>query len=201
MALTQITLADAYLVKIETRVLLTGAKTSGNEATTGLNALRTARIAYMNEVPEHRKFDLDLFKQILAGDLMRLRELFKESYEAIISVFVIMMCNEFPELPNSTSTSRRVLMDMLEAEFSENQREADTTNHVYPKLGKNQLQKKMERMKYAMLGQLIRFASETWRTGDDEIAVIPPPEQLKQNRDAALRKFDLWDRFREENVS
>ncbi len=148
-----------------------------------------------------------MWKQIIGGETIRLRSLFKESYEAVISVFLMLMCNDFPELPKSESTVRRVVVQPFNAQYTSNTKEISPENHVFPKLGDMALKRKKERLRYAMIGQLMRIGSGYMSASDapekddeDEIADLPVPPTLIRERNAVLDRFDFWLRFRNDTV-
>ena len=141
--------------------------------------------------------------------MIRLRPLFKESYETLIKVLLMLVCNDFPELPNAKSTARRFLVQWFDAEWTSDDSKIDPENYIFKKMGPNALRRKMERLRFAMIGQLMRIGSEFMTPKEtqfeeedaEDIAEIPVPPTLVNERNAVLARFDLWSRFKNDTVS
>ena len=95
-------LLGGYAVKLATAAILdTGRPTDANNATTGLNPIRGARLAVFNELKPQDRLNAPLFKDLVGGDKINIRQLNCE-YEEIKPTAKIIVCGNFhPKLDNN----------------------------------------------------------------------------------------------------
>ena len=95
-------LLGGYAVKLATAAILdTGRPTDANNATTGLNPIRGARLAVFNELKPQDRLNAPLFKDLVGGDKINIRQLNCE-YEEIKPTAKIIVCGNYhPKLDNN----------------------------------------------------------------------------------------------------